>query len=211
MVIGGGYEPLIRFKNYNGKWEMATLGEISSKVIEKNSSMQFNKVFTNSAEYGIIDQKDYFDRSIANTDSLRSYYIVDIDSYVYNPRISTSAPVGPINRNKTNTIGVISPLYYVFNVDKTQVDYSFLDYFFKGTGWHEFMYRNGNSGARSDRFSIGTDDFCKMPIVHPSDTDEEINIGQMFNNIDTQIARLRSKIDHTRNIKQSLLQKMFVN
>lgn len=190
---------------------MATLGEISSKVIEKNSSMQFNKVFTNSAEYGIIDQKDYFDRSIVNTDSLRSYYIVDIDSYVYNPRISASAPVGPINRNKTNTIGVISPLYYVFNVDKTQVDYSFLDYFFKGTGWHEFMYRNGNSGARSDRFSIGTDDFCKMPIVHPSDTDEEINIGQMFNNIDTQIARLRSKIDHTRNIKQSLLQKMFVN
>lgn len=52
--------------------------------------------------------RDYFDKDIANQGNLEGYYIVEKGDYVYNPRISTSAPVGPISKNNVGT-GVIHP------------------------------------------------------------------------------------------------------
>lgn len=74
------------------------------------------------------------------------------DDFVYNPRISNLAPYGPINRNKTGYTGIISPLYYVFRV--LNINTAFIEWYFKTTCWHKFMYQHGDSGARSDRFSI---------------------------------------------------------
>ena len=53
-------------------------------------------MLTNSAEFGIIPQRDFFDKSIANLKNLNSYYVVQPNDFVYNPRISNKAPVGPI-------------------------------------------------------------------------------------------------------------------
>lgn len=81
---------------------------------------------------GIINQRDYFDHDVANVESIQGYYKVAPNDYVYNPRISTSAPVGPINRNKLAYGGVMSPLYYVFRVDdKDFGSLDFLDFFSK--------------------------------------------------------------------------------
>jgi len=77
------------------------LGEITNKVTEKNIGLQYIETFTNSAEFGIISQRDFFDHDISKIDSLEGYYIVQSEDFVYNPRISTTAPVGPINRNKS--------------------------------------------------------------------------------------------------------------
>lgn len=95
-------KPNIRFKGFEEEWETTKLGEISYKVTEKNYSSKYEVVFTNSAELGIIDQREYFDRNIANSENLQGYYVVHTNDFVYNPRISTTAPVGPINRNKYN-------------------------------------------------------------------------------------------------------------
>ena len=70
------------------------------------------------------------------------YYIVKNEDFVYNPRISTSAPVGPINRNKLGRTGVMSPLYTVFRPH--DIDTTYLEYFFKCGYWHSFMNFNGD-------------------------------------------------------------------
>ncbi len=95
-------------------WEQRKLNEIADKVSEKNKNNEFSEPFTNSAEQGIISQKDYFDREIVNNENLNGYYIVRNDDFIYNPRISVTAPVGPINRNRLGRNGVMSPLYTVF-------------------------------------------------------------------------------------------------
>ena len=52
--------------------------------------------------------------TLPKEDNIDGYYIVRDNDFVYNPRISNLAPVGPINRNKLGRTGVMSPLYTVF-------------------------------------------------------------------------------------------------
>ena len=169
---------------YTFSWEQRKLSEITDKVTEKNAGLQYVETFTNSAEFGIISQRDFFDHDIAKLGSLDGYYIVKTEDFVYNPRISTSAPVGPINRNKLGRTGVMSPLYTVFRPH--DIDTTYLEYFFKCGYWHSFMNFNGDSGARSDRFSIRDNVFFKMPIPIP-DIDEQRKIGELLTCLDNLI------------------------
>ena len=169
---------------YTFSWEQRKLSEITDKVTEKNAGLQYVETFTNSAEFGIISQRDFFDHDIAKLGSLDGYYIVKNEDFVYNPRISTSAPVGPINRNKLGRTGVMSPLYTVFRPH--DIDTTYLEYFFKCGYWHSFMNFNGDSGARSDRFSIRDNVFFQMPIPIP-DIDEQRKIGELLTCLDNLI------------------------
>ncbi|MDY5103571.1 MAG: restriction endonuclease subunit S [Agathobacter sp.] len=165
-------------------WEQRKLCEIAEKVTTKNKDTQYIETLTNSAEQGIISQRDYFDHDVSNIENISGYYVVENDAFVYNPRISTNAPVGPINRNKLGRTGVMSPLYTVFKVKGVCSEY--LEWYFKSTRWHSFMRFNGDSGARSDRFSIKDPVFFEMPIPTP-DIDEQKKIGEYFSNLDNLI------------------------
>ena len=173
-------------------WEQRKLSEITDKVTEKNAGLQYVETFTNSAEFGIISQRDFFDHDIAKLGSLDGYYIVKNEDFVYNPRISTSAPVGPINRNKLGRTGVMSPLYTVFRPH--DIDTTYLEYFFKCGYWHSFMNFNGDSGARSDRFSIRDNVFFQMPIPIP-DIDEQRKIGELLTCLDNLITLHQRKLE----------------
>lgn len=166
-----------------------------------------DEVFTNSAEYGIISQRDFFDKDIANTENIDGYYVVEPNDFVYNPRISTTAPFGPIKRNKLERSGAMSPLYYVFRPNN--VDLSYLEWFFQTSCWYPFMRFNGNSGARSDRFAITDKIFNEMPISLPQDIEEQKRIGMFLTTLDTLITLHQRKLDHVKDLKKSMLQKMF--
>src|SRR5690606_25414085 len=90
----------IRFIAYDGSmfelWEDKPLYEIASRRSGKNKDGSISEVLTNSATQGIIKQSDYFEREIVTESNLNGYYIVNLDDFVYNPRISVHAPVGPI-------------------------------------------------------------------------------------------------------------------
>ena len=138
--------------------------------------------------------------------SLGGYYIVRSEDFVYNPRISTSAPVGPINRNKLGRIGVMSPLYTVFRPH--DIDTTYLEYFFKSKYWHSFMNFNGDSGARSDRFSIKDSVFFEVPIPIPH-IDEQKKIGAFLDKLDSLITLHQRKYDKLTKVKKAMLEKMF--
>lgn len=198
--------PKLRFPEFTDDWEQRKLKEIACKVKNKNKENAISETFTNSAEFGIISQKEFFDHEVASKTNLDSYYIVDIDDFVYNPRISVTAPVGPINRNKLGKAGVMSPLYTVFKTQGVSID--FLEHYFKSTNWHSYMYLNGDSGARSDRFSIKDDVFFDMPIMVPC-IKEQMQIGLLFNAISKNITLHQRELDSLKKLKKSLLQKMF--
>ena len=198
--------PKIRFKGFNDDWEQYKLGEISNKVTTKNSSLKYLETFTNSAEYGIISQKDFFENNISKVEKLDRYYVVEPEDFVYNPRISINAPVGPINRNTLDRCGVMSPLYSVFKTHN--IDNTYLEYFFKSNYWHSFMFFNGDSGARSDRFSIKDTVFMEMPIPYPN-IYEQSKIGVFLKQLDNDITLHQRKLEKLGNIKKSMLEKMF--
>jgi type I restriction enzyme, S subunit len=199
-------KPEIRFTGFTDAWEQRKLSDISDKVIEKNTTLQFTETFTNSAEFGIISQRDFFDHDISNIKNLDGYYVIKNEDFVYNPRISNFAPVGPINRNKLGRNGVMSPLYTDFRTH--DIDNTFLEQYFKSRYWHSFMKLNGDSGARSDRFSIKDSVFIEMPIPYPN-LKEQLKIGEYLTNLDNLITIHKHKYDKLVIVKKSMLEKMF--
>ena len=203
----GASVPEIRFKGFTDPWEQRKLSDIVEKVTEKNAGWQYIETFTNSAEFGIISQRDFFYHDISKIRRLGGYTVVHNEDFVYNPRISVTAPVGPINRNKLGRTGVMSPLYTVFRPH--DIDTTYLEHFFKSEYWHSFMNFNGDSGARSDRFSIKDSVFFEMPIPTP-DIEEQKKIGEFLTLLDTLITLHQRKLEKLQNIKKSCLEKMFV-
>ena len=109
----GETTPRLRFPCFTGDWKEIPLGKVATKVNRRNNQLEVTRVLTNSANDGVIDQSEYFDRDIAVKDNTDNYHIVELGDFVYNPRISASAPVGPISINKVGR-GIMSPLYTVF-------------------------------------------------------------------------------------------------
>ena len=199
--------PKLRFDGFTDPWEHQKLSEISDKVTEKNKDLAVQETFTNSAEFGVISQNDYFDRSISNADNIGGYYVVRDGDFVYNPRISATAPVGPVNRNKLGRNGVMSPLYTVFRVH--DIDPVYLEWFFKSSCWHRFMFFNGDFGARSDRFAIKDAVFFEMPIPTPI-IEEQRRIGAFLDEYNSLITLQNRKLDALKSMKKFMLQNMFI-
>lgn len=206
--LPGQTAPALRFKGFTGEWKSCELGSIAVKSNLKNTELKFTETFTCSAEFGIINQREYFDNDISNSNNIHGYYVVEPNAFVYNPRISTIAPYGPILRNKTGRTGVISPLYLIFKFTQ-QVDYEFLDCYFKSSMWHSYMKQNGDSGARHDRFTIALETFFKMPIQLPTKAEQEA-IGAYFKELDRQLQLEGAKLGKLRQLKQASLCQLFV-
>ncbi len=200
----------LRFKDENGEdfpaWEVKKLETIAHKVNSKNKDNKFSFVLTNSATQGIISQQAYFDKEIANKNNLGGYYIVSINDFVYNPRISAFAPVGPIKRNKFRQ-GVMSPLYTVFRFTTGNLDY--LEYFFEATTWYKYMHSVANFGVRHDRMNISSNNFNKMPIPFPS-LREQDKIASYLNKLSQQIQNIQEQLTQNEAYKKGLLQQLLV-
>lgn len=192
------------FKNFGG-WEIKTLSSIAKRRTKRNNKNDIKRVLTNSAVNGILDQRDFFEKDIANQSNLENYFIVDIGDYVYNPRISTTALVGPISKNRVGK-GVMSPLYTVFRFDSPQND--FYEQYFKTTYWHKYLYFISNSGARHDRMSISHDDFMNMPLPSPVPPEQKkiaICLSSLDKLIDTEV----QKLDALQSLRKGLMQMLF--
>lgn len=198
--------PKVRFKGFEGEWKTRSLNNYAKKRTEKNVNRIYNVTLTNSAEFGIIDQRQFFDHDISNSENIDGYFVVRDKDFVYNPRISASAPVGPINQNKLGYPGVMSPLYLVFEVKG--INHDFLEIYFHTALWHKYMFDNGNSGARFDRLTISDDDFMRMPIPDISLAEQQ-SIASFFTSLDRQIALHTQRLEKLKQIKAACLDKMF--
>ncbi|WP_167332714.1 restriction endonuclease subunit S [Bifidobacterium merycicum] len=101
----------------------------------------------------------------------------------------------------------MSPLYTVFSVDD-MINKLYLEHYFKTNRWHQFMFLEGNSGARSDRFSISDSTFFEMPIQCPVLEEQEL-IALFFDRLDSLITLHQRKYDKLCVLKKSMLDKMF--
>ena len=177
--------PKLRFPEFSKSyWGITRLNALADKITERNKGDDISRVFTNSATEGVVDQEEYFDRDIANKNNLTNYFVVEKGDYVYNPRISTTAPVGPISKNKLG-MGVMSPLYTVFRFRNKEND--FYKHFFLTNLWHAFM---------------------KMPLPYAS-SEEEQKIADCLSSIDELIDAESRKLKVLEKYKKGLMQKLF--
>lgn len=199
--------PRLRFPEFRdtGEWSFKTLGKLAKRSTRKNADSKVTRVLTNSAEFGVVDQRDFFDKDIANQKNLAGYFVVEKGSYVYNPRISAHAPVGPISKNRIG-LGVMSPLYTVFKFNDEEDD--FYAHYFKSTHWHQYMRQASSTGARHDRMSITISDFMKMPLPAPK-PEEQQKIADCLSSLDDLITAESQELDALKTYKKGLMQQLF--
>ena len=125
------------------EWTCVRLGDIFKKVSRRNTDGVIKNVITNSAEYGLIPQRDFFDKVIAVDGNTANYYVIENGDFVYNPRKSNSAPYGPFNRYTLSEQGIISPLYTCL-VLQADISPSYLAWYFKSDAWYRYIYDNGS-------------------------------------------------------------------
>jgi len=186
---------------------MTQLCNLFSKNTQKNSKGTVTNVISNSAKNGLIPQKDYFDKDIANADNTAGYYIISKNDFVYNPRKSTDAPYGPISRYTYDEDGIVSPLYLCFR-GNNHVNPEYFERFFKSSVWHRYIYMSGDSGARHDRVSIKDETFFEMPI-HMPNNEEQKKIAAFLSLIEQKIECQFALVENLKKYKRGVLQKLF--
>ncbi len=189
------------------EWKIAKLASISSHVTKKNTNGKIQTTFTNSATQGVIKQTDYFDKEISNRENISGYYIVQEDDYIYNPRISVSAPCGPINKSHFTESGVVSPLYTVFRMNDGLQKNKYIEYYLKSSFWHRYMCGVANYGARHDRMNITNDDLFGMPILIPHVEDQQ-KIAEILSAQDKLISLKEKLIEEKKRQKKALMQQL---
>ena len=193
------------FQNLPSGWKVMRLGDVAEKSILKNRNNLIKLVLSNSAIDGLVAQNEYFDKDIANKENIQDYYIVDLGDFVYNPRISQSAPTGPINRNMLSK-GIVSPLYTVFTV-QDEILAKFLAYFFKTIVWQNQVKSVANYGARYDRINITDNAFFSLKILLPP-LDEQKKIAEILSTCDEAINLTINLIESKKQFKKALMQNL---
>jgi len=204
----GNSTPEWRFPEFRktGAWKTTCLCNLAKRIAVRNKEGEKLPVLTNSAVDGVVDQNEYFDRKIVNQNHLDNYYVIEVNDYVYNPRISISAPVGPISKNKIYR-GVMSPLYTIFRFE--EVNTGFYEQYFRTSLWHEYIRQHSNTGARHDRINISTEDFMKLPVPVCPNPDEQERIADCLSQIDSLITVQAKKVEYLRLHKVGLVQSLF--
>ena len=189
-------------------FETVRLSDIFKKVYRRNSNGEIKNVITNSAEHGLIPQRDFFDKDIAVDGNTGNYYVIEYGDFVYNPRKSNTAPYGPFNRYERQEKGIISPLYTCL-VLKADIEPAYLAWYFKSDAWYRYIYDNGSQGVRHDRVSMTDDLLMGMPVIIPS-KDSQIKIAKLLDCLEKRFQVELSQCEYLKTVREALLQQLFI-
>ena len=203
--------PKIRFPGFTEDWEQRKLGDIVERITRKNTNNESDLPLTISAQYGLIDQNEFFDKRIASKD-VSGYYLVKNGEFAYNKSTSNDAPWGAVKRLDRYKNGVVSTLYIVFSIrDSNTTDSDFLATYYDTDRWHSGIQAVAAEGARNHGLlNISASDFFNTTLKMPADIEEQRKIGAFFKEIDNTITLHQRKVEALQKLKKSLLQQMFV-
>ena len=202
--------PKIRFKGYTEDWEQCKLGDLVDRVTRKNQDLVSELPLTISAQYGLIDQNEFFDKRVASKD-ISGYYLIENGEFAYNKSTSTDAPWGAIKRLDRYENGVLSTLYIVFGIkENNPVDSDFLVSYYSTNLWHKGIHEIAAEGARNHGLlNIAPADFFETKLMIPQDIEEQKKIGKYFEELEKLITLHQRKCEQTKTLKKYMLQKMF--
>ena len=189
-------------------FETVKLSAIFKKVSRRNNKSEIKNVITNSAEYGLIPQRDFFDKDIAVDGNTSNYYVIEQGDFVYNPRKSNAAPYGPFNRYEREERGIISPLYTCL-VLQADIEPSYLAWYFKSDAWYRYIYDNGSQGVRHDRVSMTDGLLMGIPVIIPS-KEAQLKIAKLLDCLESRFQTELSQYESLKSIRVALLQQLFI-
>ena len=207
----GQLYPEVRFPEFTDAWEQRKLGEICERITRKNKGNESDLPLTIASQYGLIDQRDFFNKVVAAKD-MTNYYLLKKGEFAYNKSYSNGFDYGSIKRLNEYEKGCLSTLYVCFGITSDEVDSDYLECFFDTLNWYHDVATICAEGARNHGL-LNVDVkafFTDVKISLPLQKEEQKRIAECFQQVDTLITLHQRELDHLKLLKKGMLQQMFV-
>lgn len=190
----------LRLKWFNTPVKLSVLWTHLKEISIKNKDNKIKTVLSVTNSRGFINQDEQFEREIASSDK-RNYKIIKKWQFAYNP---SRVNVGSIDLLKNFEIGILSPMYVVFETNKETLLPEFLYYHLKSQRfiWHIPMYVQW-----SVRDSLWFDWLSEMKFFIP-DIEEQNEIVKILDKATEQLDLYKQKLEKLQELKKWLMQQL---
>ncbi|HEY9123716.1 MAG TPA: restriction endonuclease subunit S [Bacteroidales bacterium] len=190
----------MRLKGFSGESQFRVLGKFITEVSDRNKNGEIKNVLSVTNSKGFINQAEQFEREVASAD-VSNYKIVRKGQFAYNP---SRVNVGSLDLLRKFDIGILSPMYVVFETDQKNLIPEYLFYLLK-TNWfygHIPMFVQG-----SVRDSLSFDGLCGMKFFIPS-IEEQTAIAEVLQTAEKEIELRKAKTEKLKEQKKGLMQQL---
>ena len=198
--------PNLRFNN--DPYKKYNLYEFATRVTRKNKDNVSNLPLTISAQYGLVDQVSFFNKTVASKD-MSGYYLLKNGEFAYNKSYSNDYPWGAIKRLDLYDMGCLSTLYICFKTNDNIVNSNYLVHYFESSKWHKQVADIAGEGARNHGLlNIVVNDFFNTKHAVPT-IENQIKIAGFLDLIEKRIQTQIKIIDTLSSQKKQIRNLIF--
>ena len=195
--------------NAEDSWNEFRLGEFAHRITRKNGQTS-DIPLTISAQYGLIDQREFFSKTVASSD-MSGYYLLHKGEFAYNRSTSSEYPFGSIKRLDKYDKGAVSTLYLCFDANEEIMDSDFIMWYFESSRWHNGVREICAEGARNHGLlNVPTAGFFDTVHYLPSNKAEQKRIADFLSTIEERYIRAFSELEELNKLKKGLYQSLFI-
>lgn len=197
----------MRFREHTDEWHKFALSDFVTRITRRNKNNESSLPLTISAQYGLVDQITFFNKTVASVD-LSGYYLLYNGDFAYNKSYSNDYAWGAVKRLDRYDKGCLSSLYFVFRpTDKVNSDY--LMHYFETSKWHKGISDIAGEGARNHGLlNMAVEDYFATQHYFPS-LPEQKKIANFLNLITKRIEVQNKIIEDLKILKKELCNKVF--
>lgn len=200
--------PMCRIEGFEQSLSTYKMSDFSSRIATKNKDSKCSLVLTIAAQYGLVNQESFFNKSVAS-ENLTGYYLLHKGEFAYNRSYSAGYDWGTVKRLDNYDEGVLSTLYICFKINETIVDSDYLAYYFESSKWHKGLSDIAGEGARNHGLlNVSMTDYFntkhRFPVI-----EEQKAIAKMLNTIAEKERKATLLGECYQKQKQYLLCQMF--
>ena len=190
-------------------WKVFKLNEFASRITRKNNGTT-DIPLTISAQYGLIDQRDFFSKVVASAD-MSGYYLLRKGEYAYNRSTSNEYPFGSIKRLELYNEGAVSTIYLCFSINENIIVSDFAKWYFESSQWYRSVNEICSEGARNHGLlNVPIDGFFNTTHILPIDIKEQMIIATFLSLIQGRLERSQEGLDQLNQLRNGLMQQLFI-
>ena len=198
--------PEMRLPGFTEAWEQRKLSEICERITRKNRNNESDLPLTIASQFGLIDQRDFFNKVVAAKD-MSNYYLLKKGEFAYNKSYSNGFDYGSIKRLNAYKQGCLSTLYICFGITSDEVESDYLECFFDTLKWYGDLSMICAEGARNHGLlNVDTKGFFdEVTVDLPKSLEEQKRISVYMNALNHLITLHQCKCDKYSNIKKGMM------
>ena len=201
--------PICRVEGFEQPLTTYKMNDFCSRIATKNKDSKCSLVLTIAAQYGLVNQESFFNKSVAS-ENLTGYYLLHKGEFAYNRSYSAGYDWGAVKRLDNYDEGVLSTLYICFKINETIVESDYLAYYFESTKWHRGLSDIAGEGARNHGLlNVSMTDYFntkhRFPVI-----EEQKAIVKMLNAITEKERKATLLGECYQKQKQYFLRQMFI-